>query len=177
MKTVHHLRMVLCKSTLAFALVLIPAFSQTKATDGQQIVRLTLPKLQAALTAFSNFGQLLASDPALAKQYKEINKSLSDKDGDETLGGSLARLQAKDPRVGSAFTKAGISIQEAAPTLQMLMAAAMADAMMQPGQPIPKDMEPALAENLKFYRQHRQELAPSIQKFQALCAQFAESSK
>jgi hypothetical protein len=47
----------------------------------------------------------------------------------------------------------------------------MGDAMLQ-GKPIPKDMDPALAENLKFYRQHKQELTDSFQKLQSLTAKL-----
>jgi hypothetical protein len=157
---------------LGLVLSLGIAFQASAAKN--DITPLTMPKIQSTLEAFTNLGELLASDPALAKQFKEEAKREegdTDKTGDNALPTALRKLQAKDGRVGAAFSKAGISTDEASLVIGNLVATAMGDAMLQ-GKPIPKDMDPALAENLKFYRQHKQELTDSFQKLQSLTAKL-----
>jgi hypothetical protein len=149
---------------------------QARAAD-KDVTPLTMPKIESTLNAFTNLGELLTSDPALAKQFKAEAKaqSDSDKNGDKALPIAVQKMQAKDGRVGAAFSKAGISADEASLVLQNLIAAAIGDGMLQ-GKPIPKDMDPALADNLKFFRQHKDELTASFQKFQDLMAKLHAGS-
>lgn len=49
--------------------------------------------------------------------------------------------------------------------------------MLKPGQPIPKDMDPVVADNIKFYRAHKDELQPAIMKFKTLSRQINKSGK
>ncbi len=165
--------MTFTKTILLVTLLTIPTYCQTKS---DKPVRLTMPKVNAAVSGFTNFGELLASDAELRKQSKEIEKSLPGKDDDGKLGLLVKKLQEKDSRVATAFSKAGIPAQEAALTLQMLMVSALGEAMLQPGQPIPKDMDPALADNLKFVREHKAEITPALEKLQALNSKADETS-
>lgn len=158
-------------TSLGLVLCLGIAFQASGAKN--DVTPLTMPKIQSTIDAFTNLGELLASDPALAKRFKEESKKDDDADkhDEQALPNALEKLQAKDGRVGAAFSKAGISVDEASQVFANVFATALGDAMLE-GKPIPKDMDPALAENLKFYRQHKEELTAAFQKLQKLSAKF-----
>lgn len=162
------------RAVLLTALLLAPAYCQDKEAKS---LHLTMPKAEATLKAFTKMGELLSSEPALRKQFKALETSLADNEGDEKLGIMVKRLAEKNSRFADVFSKAGIEPQEAAATIQVLMAAAVGDAMLQPGQPIPNDMDPILADNLRFFRQHKEELAPPLRNFQDLNAKVNEDDQ
>src|SRR5579875_3426361 len=147
------------RTLLSLAFLALAGVCQSRAASDVHIVRLTMPKVQASLNAFTDFAELLKSNPPLLQAYKEIAKESGD--DDNSMSTALHKLQEKDSRVAVPFAKAGVSPGEAASTLVSLMGAGMQDAALK-GKSLPPDTDPVVLDNLKFYRQNKDALTTAM---------------
>jgi hypothetical protein len=163
--------------TAAIALfTLTSAFPQAKPVAGEvDSFRLSLPRINATVSAYTSLIDLLASDPGLAAKFKDTSKSLPDTNGRDTISLAAAKMQAIDPRVGSVFTKAGITAKEAGMTMECLIGVMLGDGMLQGAKAEEKNLPAYVAENLAFYRANKPAVEAALAKLQSASAKAAKS--
>ena len=163
--------------TAAIALfTLTSAFPQTMPVAAEvDVFRLSLPRINATISAYTSLIDLLASDPGLAAKFKDASKSLPDTNGRDTLSLTAAKMQAIDPRVGSVFTKAGIDAKEAGMTMECLIGVMLGDGMLQGAKAEEKNVPAYVAENIASYRANKPAVEAASARLQSASAKAAKS--
>ena len=160
---------------LLFAILLtVPSFSQTKAEA--EAFRLSMPKIQATLSAYTNLFDVLAHDPTLVARWKAEKAKLTDTNGRDTLSLVSQRLSS-DPRVAAAFTKAGITPKEAGMTMETLVGSMLGAAMLESAGAkagLPKGF---VKENVDFAKAHKDEIAAAMQKMAEAAKKYPQLAK
>ncbi len=144
------------KLVVAVALFAVSTFAQTKQeTDA---FRLTMPKVRASITALKNVIEAAAADPALAQRLKAEKDKLDDTNGRDTMSMVAARLESREPKIAAAYRSAGITPKEAGMTMETLVGVMFGSAMLESTKTNAKLPEGFVAENMDFYRQHKNEV-------------------
>jgi hypothetical protein len=157
------------KAVIAALLVAVPAMAQTKPSQQEaESFRLTMPLVQGTISAYSNLIELLASDPALAERFKQVDKSLTDKNGRDTMSLVSQKLQTTEPRIAAAFQKAGVTAKTAGMTMECLIGTMLGDGMLQGAKADTAKLPAYVTENLAFYRQNKAEIQEAFRRFTAV---------
>ena len=149
----------------------VSAFPQAKPAADIDSFRLSMPKINAMISAYSGFIELLGSDPALAAQFKQVKKTLPDTNGRDTMGLTAGKMA--DSRVSAVFAKAGISPKETTMTMECLLGVIMGDGMLEATKTAPKNLPPFVAENLAFYRANKAEVQAAFKRLQSVSPKAA----
>jgi hypothetical protein len=132
--------------------------------------RLSMPKINATLSAYASLIETVVADPALAARFKAEKKKLPDTNGRDTLSLTAARLQGVEPRVAAAFTKAGISPKEAGMTMECLVGVILGAGMLEATKGEASKLPAYVTENIAFYQQNKEAIKTAFQQFQSVAA-------
>lgn len=145
--------------------------------DEMEGFRLTLPKVQSTIMAYSNLFELLGADEGLAVKFRAAKKALPETNGRDTIGLTAQKLAASDSRIPAAFAKAGISPKEAGMTMECLVAVIFGSAMLEASKTTPKNLPAFVSENLGFYEQNKAAVQAEFKKLETISAKAASALK
>jgi len=157
------------RGLLALALAVCTMIAQSKPGAREtETFRLTMPKINSAISAYRSLIETLASDAALAKRVAEAEEQLEDTNGRDSLSMVAERLEKQEPKLAAAYRSAGITPKEAGMTMETLMGVMLGASMMEASGANAKLPEGFVAENVDFYRQHKTEIQECLQQMSNL---------
>jgi hypothetical protein len=170
--------MTFIRSAIAFVIGAAIVFADTAPSKNEiDSFRLSMPKIQATLSAYTSLVEAVASDPALAARFKAEEKKLEDTNGRDTMSLTAQRLQAAEPRVAAAFTKAGISAKEAGMTMECLVGVMLGAGMLEATKTEAAGLPAYVRENIAFYRQNKDAIMTAFKQLQSVGARLAKEDE
>jgi hypothetical protein len=161
----------------AVAILAVTAFSQTpskstKPASSADSFRLSMPKVEATVNAYVNLFEVLAADPLLRQRWKAQKAALQDS-GEDTNGrdttSMVAAKMASDPRIASAFAKAGITPKEAGMTMETLVGSMLGSAMLESSGKRAGELPAGFVkENVEFARANKAAIQAAFERMASL---------
>lgn len=158
--------------TLGCLLPAMAAENPSHSSKGEvEAFRLSMDKVNATTRAFENIFELIASDPKLAKQWKQEEEN--EENSDSGMSALCERLGRTDKRIPAAFTKAGISAKDADMTMATIAGGMMGLAMADGAGVKDLKLEKGIAkDNIEFIRAHKAEILQVLEKIKGLAAKY-----
>jgi hypothetical protein len=170
------MRNFLASVALAGALFL-PAHVQAASTQQSkaeiEAFRLSMEKIKSTVFAYSNLMELLAKDPKLLERWKAAAAGRNDDKDQDRFSEAVQKISETDPRVLTAFTKAGITPKETVMTMETvagtLLGLSMAESAGVKTTERPKGF---VKENYEFVRTHKAEVLSVLASLEDLAKKY-----